>query len=73
MLTTNNFTYFFATIYAIKTYLNLKTILIIKTRNAIISTLKLEIVVLYFLIKLLKLTMLTLFARVQRTILLSID
>jgi len=73
MLVTNNFICLFATIYAIKTYLSLETTLIIETRNAIIFILKLKIVALYFLIKLLKSTMLVSLARIQRTILLSIN
>jgi len=73
MFATNNFIRLFATIYAIETYLSLETILIIETCNTIISILKLEIVALYFLIKLLKSTILALFARAQRTILSSIN
>jgi len=73
MLVTNDFIRLLATIYAIETYLNSKTTLIIETRNAIIFTLKLKIVALYFLIKLLRSTMLILLAKVQCTILSSID
>jgi len=73
MFATNNFTRLFATTHAIETYLNLETISIIETRSAIILTLKLKIIALYFLIKSLELIMLALFAKMQRTILLSID
>jgi len=73
MFVANNFIRQFATIYAIETSLSLETILIIDTRNAIIFTSKLKIVAFYFLIKLSKLIMLILIARVQLIILLSIN
>jgi len=73
MLATNNFTRQFATIYVIETFLSSRAILIIETRNAIISISKLKIVALYFLINLLRSTMLALLARMQLIILLSIN
>jgi len=63
MFVTNNFICLFATIYAIETFLNLKTILIIEICNAIIFILNLEIIALYFLIKLLRLIILVLLTR----------
>jgi len=73
MLATNNFTCLFATIYNIEMHLSLEITSIIETRNAIIFILKLEIIVFYFLIKLLRSIILVSLARMQRTILLNIN